>query len=59
MNIRIEATWTGHKMGFTVYIPNGGQYFVNGEDWGRKQATEALDIMEKLHGLTRRNIRFV
>jgi hypothetical protein len=39
---------------------NKEEYFrINGEEWSRKIASEALDIMEQVYGFARNKIRFI
>ena len=62
MKVRAEGCYSGGKFYFRVTVPagleNAGQRFrVNGLEWGRKQASEALDELCRF-GAVRRNIRF-
>lgn len=39
---------------------NKEEYFrINGEEWTRKIASEALDIIEQVYGFARNKIRFI
>lgn len=62
MKVRVEGCYSGGKFYFRVTVPEGlrcaGQRLrVAGMEWGRKQASEALDELCRL-GAVRRNIRF-
>lgn len=50
--IRHRYSWTGR---------DGIKYheYVKAEDWGRKQASEALSTLENVYGVPRRTVRFV
>lgn len=60
MRVKVEATWNGLRdgEGFRLTFPCGGRESVQGRQWGRRTATEALDIAEHVYHLNRRLVRF-
>lgn len=64
MRVRVERCWTGHsdRFRFRITLPDGSVEIVADyecEGWTRKKATEALDLLENVYGIKRRNVRFV
>jgi hypothetical protein len=60
MKIKVEAC-SGSDHYYRLNIPHNGRVcreFVKGETWGRREATEALDMLEALYHLNRRSVRF-
>ena len=48
---------------FRLTLPSGGREFISYEDdrgefWCRAYATQALDLLENVHGCTRKSVRF-
>jgi hypothetical protein len=58
MKIKTEAC-NGDKPYFRINIPGVGREYVMGEYWTRAVAKQALDLLERVYHLKRRNIRFV
>ena len=59
MIIKVESCWGGNNhYTFRLTTPDGSREYVRGDEWSRKLASEALDIFEKVYGLSRRKIRF-
>lgn len=59
MKVRVEACWNGHKHYFRLTIPpKSSREFVVAEQWGRKEATEALDLLEYVYKIPRKSVRF-
>jgi hypothetical protein len=51
-----------YRFSFSVdhFGNNKEDYFIiNGEEWSRKIASEALDIIEQVYGVLRYKIRFI
>lgn len=59
MVVRVERCWGGgDKYYFRLTMPNGSRECISGEKWTRAVASEALDLLEGVYHLPRRNIRF-
>ena len=59
MKIKVESCWSGgDKFSFRLTLPNGQWESVQGEVWDKQLASEALDLLESVYGLDRKNIRF-
>lgn len=63
LRVTVTACWNGHHNYFLVgYISRGNGFIsacrIRSDHWGRKEATEALDVLEGVYGLERRKIRF-
>lgn len=63
MKIITEACWNGSSgpyggQYFRLLLPDGNREAVAGHTWDRRTAREALDILERIYGLKRANIRF-
>lgn len=59
MQIKVEACWNGHSHYYRLTMPGGGREIVHGYVWTRGVATYALDLLERVYGFTRRNVRFI
>lgn len=58
MTIRVESVWDGRNVKFGITLPSGGREYVRGDCWNRSTAKEALDLLERVYGYKRSNIRF-
>ncbi len=59
MRIKVESCWCGgDKYVQRLTMPNGAREFITGSRWTRATATEALNLLERVYGFTRRAIRF-
>jgi hypothetical protein len=61
MIIRVENCVHGSRWNFRLTMPNGNRECIpheEGENWNRKFASEALDLLESVYGCVRSNIRF-
>lgn len=58
MIVRVEMCWNGRNLRARLTLPDGSRESVPCEAWSRRCATKALDIIENVYGLKRRNIRF-
>lgn len=66
MKVKVESCWHGgerHTFRLTFMCQNRPTReeiaCVEGTYWDREYATIALNILEHVYGLTRRNVRFV
>lgn len=59
MIIKVEQCFNGHELYFRLTLPDGKRQSIMGDKWVRETSTIALDILERVYGLTRRNIRFI
>lgn len=63
MTVRVEQC-CGDRLYFRITLPpqahslNSPREFVVGDEWDRRTATEALDLLENVYGFKRANIRF-
>lgn len=63
MTVLVEACW-GSRLYFRITLPPQARSlsyqreFVPGDTWNRRTATEALNLLERVYGLKRANIRF-
>jgi hypothetical protein len=65
MKIKVESCWAGNSnYNFRLSWVDGGKAFresitcVDGEDWDRSYAIQALNLLENVYGLERKRIRF-
>lgn len=63
MKVKVEGCWSGgEKFSFRLtFKDRWGRWHregVSGQDWTRKIASEALDILESLYNIPRRTVRF-
>ena len=59
MKIKVESCWSGcDRFYFRLTLPHGGRERIEGETWTRETARRALDLLESVYHLPRRNIRF-
>jgi hypothetical protein len=59
MTIKVESCWSGgDKYAFRLTLPNGEREHIGGDKWTRFHASQALDLLESVYGLNRKNIRF-
>ena len=59
MRVKVEQCWAGgDRYNFRFTLPDGKRESLPGYKWGRDVASRALDLLEHVYGLTRRNIRF-
>lgn len=57
MRVRVEGTYGSHFR-FRITLPDGRRFSLRGMDWTRALSTEALDIIQRLVNIRRRNVRF-
>ena len=57
MKVRVEGTYGSHFR-FRITLPDGRRFSLRGMDWTRKMAREALDTIQLIMDVRRRNIRF-
>ena len=58
MRIYVERVFNGTDL-FRLTIGKAKhREYIPGPTWGRKQAREALDLLERVYGLKRETIRF-
>ena len=59
MRVKVERIWPGDKWQLS-FAHNGREAheYVRAEQWTRKQSTEALNLLESVYGVNRRNIKF-
>jgi hypothetical protein len=64
MRVRVEGCEANGRFHFRVTVPTGyrlryegTRFRVEGMDWGREQARQALDTLERM-GARRRTVRF-
>lgn len=57
MQIKVESCWNGvyHTKKFSY---KNHWFTLRSDDWNRETATEALDILEKVYHICRKNVRF-
>lgn len=62
MKVKVEGCWSGgNRYHYRLTLPNGAREIIShgeGDSWDRNMASRALDKLENLHGLKRKNIRF-
>ncbi len=58
MKIKVERCWNGAKEFYTLFLPNGRER-VYEDVWDKKTATLAIDLLENVYHLKRKNIKFV
>lgn len=61
MRVEVESCWNGKSSYYQItfpYLSKKVRERINKENWNRKAATEALDLLEKVYGLNRKNVRF-
>jgi len=63
MKVNVESYWNGGaSYGFLLsFRDSRGMYCrerIAGERWNRYVASDALNLLESVYGLTRRNVRF-
>ena len=54
MTIYVEGT----SQGYRITMPNGEREHIPGEKWQIAQRKDALNLLEKVYGFARKNIRF-
>lgn len=59
MIIKVEACWGGHNSYFRINLPDGRRERVSGDNWDRSTAKETLDLLERVYGYKRSNIRLL
>ena len=62
MIIKVEGCTAGGSHYFRLTIPQNGRYVretIPCDYWSREAATCALDLLEKVYHMKRKNIRFV
>ena len=63
MTVKVEQCWNGRTMTFRLNIPHRGKIcreLVGGDTfiWDKATATDALNLIERLYKVPRRNVRF-
>lgn len=64
MRVTVERTWSGNRQAFRLEFRHDGRTMreslsrTEGEEWSRRKAKEALDILQALYGLPRSSTRF-
>lgn len=59
MIVKVEGEYCGHdRFRFRLTLPNGKRESVPGREWTRAVAADALTVLERVYGYSRRNIRF-
>lgn len=61
--VTVTRCFNGHECYFLVgYVSRGNGFVsacrIHADSWDRKSATEALDVLESVYGLSRSKIRF-
>ena len=61
MKVNVERCWSGggDRFTFRLTLPDGSREIVSGQEWNRRTASEALDVLESVYHLKRTAIRFV
>lgn len=49
---------SGDQFDIRLSIPYAGHEYIDGREWTRKTAKEALDLLEKVYHIPRKTIRF-
>ena len=58
MRVKVESVFSGKDL-FRLTIGKAKHHeYIPGPTWGREQAREALDLLERVYGLKRETIRF-
>jgi len=55
--VKVE-TVSGSKVRQMLTMPDGSREFIQSEDWTRKAAKEALELLEQVYGFKRSSVRF-
>lgn len=58
MTIRVQTCWNGRNILFRIKLPAGGHESIAADQWDRKTASKALDLLQNVYGLKRQNVRF-
>lgn len=60
MTIKVDHVWNGRSHLFRITLPNGQrETILDPGGWDKQTASTALNLLEDIYGLVRRNIRFV
>jgi len=62
MKIKVGQDFSGSlRFRLSFYLPVLGYCceYVRAEQWNRKVATEALDLLQHVYGISRKNVRFI
>jgi hypothetical protein len=62
MNIKVGQDFSGSlRFRLTFNLPVIGHCceYVRGEQWDKKVASEALDMLQHVYGISRKNVRFM
>ena len=49
---------SGGRFSFRLSIPYVGHEYIDGPDWNRKTSIKALDLLEKVYHIPRKQVRF-
>ena len=58
MKVEVERRSNGRIAFFRLSWDSGHWQNIEGNIWDRKMASKALDLLERVHGLKRRLVRF-
>jgi len=59
MRVKVESCFNGHKIVQRLTMPNSERLILSHEEWSRKVAGEAKDIISLTYNVKRQNIRFI
>ena len=59
VSVKVAQCWNGgNKYSFRLTMPDGSRESIGGQDWTRKVARTALDLLQNVYGYERRKVRF-